>query len=107
MSLPEIDLLTSQVSKIFRIEDVTTGNPNEWVARYRGTLLSEDTVAAYDQLAQAVQPHNLTPLFRKGEDGKQVILLVPSRATPQVSSRIYINVILFILTIFSAMLTGA
>ena len=43
MSFPEIDLLTSQVSRIFRVEDVTAGNPKEWIARYRGYLLSEDT----------------------------------------------------------------
>jgi len=106
MSLPEIDLLTSHVSKIFRIEDVTAGDPREWIARYRGQLLSEDTVAAYDQLADAVRGHNLTPLFRKGEDGKQIIFLVQSLAPSKLSTRPTINIILFILTILSVMLTG-
>ncbi len=54
MPIPEIDVLTSHVSKIFRVEDVTAGNPKEWIARYRGQLLSEDTVAAYDQLADSL-----------------------------------------------------
>src|SRR6266498_3500001 len=106
MTLPEIDLLTSQVSRIFRVEDVTVGNPKEWIARYRGYLLSEDTVAAYDQLADAVRPYNITPLFRKEQGGKQVIFLVPSLPIPKPSSRLYINVILFILTVFSVMLAG-
>lgn len=106
MSFPEIDLLTSQVSRIFRVEDVTVGNPKEWIARYRGSLLSEDTVAAYDQLADAVRPYNLTPLFRKEQDGKQVIFLIPSPPVPKLTSRIYINVILFVLTVFSVMLMG-
>ncbi len=70
MSLPEIEVLTSHVSKIFRIDDVTAGDPREWIVRYRGQLLSEDTVAAYDQLADAVRGFNLTPLFRKSEDGR-------------------------------------
>jgi len=107
MSIPEIDLLTSHVSRIFRVEDVTAGNPREWIARYRGHLLSEDTVAAYDQLADAVRSYNITPLFRKEEGDKQLIFLVPSPAPAKPSARVYINVILFILTAFSVMLMGA
>ena len=107
MSLPEIDLFTSQVSRIFRVEDVTAGNPKEWIARYRGYLLSEDTIAAYDQLAEALRPYSITPLFRKEQGDKQVIFLVPSLPVPKPFSRLYINVILFILTVFSVMLTGA
>ena len=61
MSSPEIEFLNSQVAKVFRIEDVTLGNPQEWVARYRGYCLNEDTVAAYDQLANAVREYNLMP----------------------------------------------
>jgi len=106
MSLPEFDLLSQHVSRIFRIEDVTAGNPKEWIARYRGHLLSEDTVAAYDQLANALRPYNITPLFRKEKDDKQVIILVPSPLPPKSSSRIYVNIILFILTVFSVMLMG-
>ncbi|MGB8982822.1 MAG: site-2 protease family protein [Anaerolineales bacterium] len=106
MTLPEIDLLTSQVSRIFRIEDITAGNPKQWIARYHGYLLNEDTVAAYDQLADALRPYNITPLFRKESDDKQVIYLVSSLPVPQPSARLYVNVILFILTVFSMMLTG-
>ena len=106
MSIPEIDVLTSHVSRIFRVEDVTAGNPKEWVARYRGQLLSVDTAAAYDQLADSVRPYNLTPLFRKEEGSKQLIYLVPSPLPPKLGSRVLINIILFILTIISVMLTG-
>jgi Zn-dependent protease len=105
MTLPEIDFLTSQVSRIFRVEDITVGNPKEWIARYRGYLLSEDTAAAYDQLAEAMRPYNITPLFRREEGDKQVIFLVPSPPVPQSSSRLYINIILFVLTVLSMMLT--
>jgi membrane-associated protease RseP (regulator of RpoE activity) len=106
MSLPEIDVFTSYVSRIFRIEDVTAGNPKEWIVRYRGHLLNEDTVAAYDQLTEALQPHNVTPLFRKEPDGKQVVYLVPSLPALKPFSNWYINVILFIITIFSVMMMG-
>ncbi|HEX9840262.1 MAG TPA: site-2 protease family protein [Anaerolineales bacterium] len=107
MTLPQFDLLSQHVSRIFRIEDVTAGSPKEWIARYRGYFLTEDTVAAYDQLADALRPYNITPLFRKEKDDKQVIFLVPSPTPPRSSSRLYINVILFILTILSVMLMGA
>ena len=108
MSLPELDLLAQHVSRIFRIEDVTAGNPKEWIARYRGHLLREDdSVAAYDQLADALRPYNITPLFRKEKDGKQVIFLVPSPAPPKSRAKLYVNIILFILTILSVMLMGA
>jgi membrane-associated protease RseP (regulator of RpoE activity) len=105
MTFPEIDLLTNQVARIFRVEDVTVGNPKEWLARYRGHLISEDTVAAYDQLAAALRPYNITPLFRKEQGGKQIIFLVPSPPLPKITSRWYVNAILLILTVFSAMLT--
>ena len=108
MSLPELDLLAQHVSRIFRIEDVTAGNPKEWIARYRGHLLKEDdSLAAYDQLADALRPYNITPLFRKEKDGKQVIFLVPSPAPRKFAARLYVNIILFILTILSVMLMGA
>jgi len=106
MSFPEIDILSNYVSRILRIEDVTVGDPREWIARYRGHLLSEDTVAAYDQLTEALRPHHITPLFRKGENHADNILLVPTPETPKLTSRVITNIVLFILTIFSVMLTG-
>lgn len=105
MSFPEMDVLNSHVSRVFRVEDVTAGDPLHWIARYRGTLLSEDTAAAYDQLAESVKPYGLTPLFRK-EGGAQVIYLVQTPSPPRPSARTYINVILFVLTIFSMLLMG-
>jgi membrane-associated protease RseP (regulator of RpoE activity) len=106
MPVPELELLTNFVSRIFRVEDVTAGEPKEWIVRYRGHLLSEDTVAAYDQLAEYLRPHNITPLFRKEPGDKQVIFLVPSPVIPKIGSRIYINIILFVLTVLSVMLMG-
>ena len=106
MPIPELDVLTSYVSKIFHVEDVTAGNPKEWIARYRGQLISDDTVAAYDQLADSLRQYNLIPLFRKEDGNKQLIYLVPSPISSKTTSRVFINIILFILTIMSVMLTG-
>ena len=106
MSYPDLDVLRSQVSRIFRIDDVTAGNPREWIVRYRGQLLGDDSAAAYDQLAEAVRPYGITPLFRKGEDGRHVIYLAPALQIPKSSSRIVINIVLFILTVLSMMFTA-
>ncbi|HEY3473078.1 MAG TPA: site-2 protease family protein [Anaerolineales bacterium] len=107
MPVPEIDVLTSQVSRIFRIEDVTAGEPKEWIARYRGHLLNEeDSAAAYDQLAGALRPYNITPLFRKEAGGKQLIYLVQSPPIPRLSSSLLLNIVLFVVTFLSMMLMG-
>jgi membrane-associated protease RseP (regulator of RpoE activity) len=105
MSFSEIEVLTSHVARVFRIEDVTRGNGKELIARYRGRLISDDSVAAYDQLAEALRPDGITPLFRK-EGDKHVIMLVPSLVMPAQSPRIWINFVLFILTVFSVMVMG-
>jgi hypothetical protein len=105
MSVPEIQVLTDHVSRIFRIEDVTSGNGKELIARYRGYLLSEDTIAAYDQLADALRPYGITPLFRKDGE-KQTIVLVPKLVIPGATPRIWVNIVLFILTVIGVMLTG-
>ncbi|HXF83830.1 MAG TPA: site-2 protease family protein [Anaerolineales bacterium] len=107
MSLPEMDILTHYVSRVFRIEDVTAGNGREWIARYRGHLLNqEDSAAAYDLLAELLKPHQLTPLFRKAEGDKHVILLVKTPAPPKPAARWYLNAILFIATVFSMLMMG-
>ena len=107
MSYPDIDILTGHVSGIFRVEDVTAGEPKEWIARYRGHLLNEeDSVSAYDQLADAMRPYSITPLFRKEKGGKHLIYLVKSQPVPKLSSNWMINLVLFIVTFFSMMLMG-
>ena len=106
MTLPDTTILTSLVERVFRIEDVTSGDPHRGViARYRGRLLSEDTAAAYDQLADPLKQYNITPLFRSEPNGRHVILLTPRPPAPR-PARVSINIILFILTVLSVMLAG-
>jgi len=106
MTFPDTEVLTSLVARVFRIEDVTAGDPQKGPQlRYRGHLLYEDSASAYDQLAASVKPHGLTPLFRM-EKGEQVIYLVNS-PPQQKPSNPWVNVILFVITVFSVMLAGA
>jgi len=106
MTFPETEVLTSLVSRVFRVEDVTVGDPEKGSQlRYRGHLLNDDSVSAYDQLSAAVKPYGLTPLFRL-EKGEQVIYLVNS-PPKQKPANPWVNVILFVITVFSVMLAGA
>ena len=106
MTLPDTEVLTSLVARVFRIDSVTTGDSQKGLHLiYRGHLLSDDSASAYDQLAASVMTYGLTPLFRL-ENGEQVVYLVdtPPKQKP---SNPWVNVILFVLTVFSVMLVGA
>ena len=106
MTLPDLEILNTLVARVFRIEDVTSGDPQKgFYARYRGQLLDEDSVSAYDRLADSVKPHGVTPLFRI-EEGRQVIYLAPARPEQKLGN-VSTNIILFVLTVFSVMLAGA
>ena len=106
MTLPETEVLTSLVARVFRIEDVTMGDPAKGpLLRYRGRLLDGDSASAYDRLAASVKSFGLTPLFRL-EKGEQVIYLVKS-LPEQKPANPWVNVILFVITVFSVMLAGA
>ncbi|HNT23003.1 MAG TPA: site-2 protease family protein [Anaerolineales bacterium] len=102
----ENDQLTPLVSRIMRIEDVTWGEQKQgFIVRYRGRIYNEDTPAAYDDLAQALRPLEITPLFRL-EEGRHAVILVEGVVHTKPSKK-WVNVVLFILTVFSVMLTGA
>jgi membrane-associated protease RseP (regulator of RpoE activity) len=103
---PETDLLTPIVSRFLKIDDLTWGDPKlNYIVRYRGVLYGEDSAAAYDQLASALRPMEITPLFRL--DGqKHVILLMKGVNRPK-DSKAWVNIVLFALTVLSVILAGA
>jgi len=106
MTLPQTEVLTSLVARVFRIDDVTALDPAKGrLLRYRGQLLMDDSAAAYDQLAASVKPHGLTPLFRL-EKGEQVVYLAQT-PPEQKPANPWVNIILFVITVFSVMLAGA
>ena len=107
MSLPEPEILNQLISRVFRIEDVTSLNPQTqpgFLMRYRGQLLDEDSASAYDVLAGSLDPYLISPYFRL-EDGKHVIYLAPKQPDPK-PDNISTNIILFVLTILSVMMAG-
>ncbi len=99
------EILSSLVSRIFSIEDVTLGSPQQgYVVRYRGKIRDEDTASAYDQLTDLVHPYNLTPLFRMDQD-RHAIVLINSLAKVRPSNP-WVNVVLAGLTIISVLIAG-
>jgi membrane-associated protease RseP (regulator of RpoE activity) len=105
MVATDVDTITPLVARVFRIESVTLGDPkHNYLARYQGHLYNEDTSAAYDQLAEWLRPHEVTPIFRT-DKGQQVVMLLKGIIRPR-PSNIWVNVILFILTLLSVLLAG-
>lgn len=101
----DLDELTRIVSGVFIIEDITRGDGKQgYLVRYRGRLVAEDSAQAYDQLAEALRPHNITPLFRK-EKEQQVVLLVQGVIRPE-PSKTWVNALLFALTMVSVFIAG-
>ena len=104
MTLPDSEILNNIVSRVFRYDDVTLGDPNKgYFLRYRGMVL-RDSVEAYDQLAEALRPYDITPLFRL-EDGRQTVLLVRGTIHPK-PSKVWVNILLFALTVLSVLFAG-
>jgi membrane-associated protease RseP (regulator of RpoE activity) len=107
-STPELrqDQYTAYVARVMKIDDITWGQANQnFLVRYRGQLYDSESGSTYDQLADLLRPNNITLLFRI--EGKQhVVILVPGVIRPK-PSKVWVNGVLFILTLFSVMLTGA
>jgi membrane-associated protease RseP (regulator of RpoE activity) len=99
------ELITSLISRFMRVESKTWGTSKQnFLVRYQGELIVESETA-YDQLADSLHPHNVTPLFRI-EDGQQTIILVEGVIDPKPSNP-KINIVLFVLTVFSVLFAGA
>jgi Zn-dependent protease len=102
---PDLETLNALVARVMRVEDVTLGTEKlGYLVRYRGRLSNADTVEAYDRLAANLHPLNITPLFRK-EKEQHIILLSYGVIRPQ-PSKIWVNILLFALTVISVFLTG-
>ncbi len=97
-------LFSRLVGRVLRIDDTTWGSSKQgYLARFRGQLLI-DSVDAFDQLAQALKPKDITPIFRN-EDDKHVIYLMESVANTKKSNP-WINLGLFLLTVVSVLIAG-
>jgi len=105
--MTDLPTLTPLIENIFKIEDVTSGAEKDgWLLRYRGLLTAADSAQAYDTLAEALKPQGLMPLFRKNQPSGHIIYIVPDQPAPRRGSLLP-NLLIFLLTVFSVMLSGA
>jgi membrane-associated protease RseP (regulator of RpoE activity) len=101
----EIDPTTNIVARVLHIESKTLGDPKQnYIARYQGHLISDDSAALYDQLSESLRPLNQTPLFRK-EGKDHIVYVINSLPRPRPSNP-WINLIFFTLTAISVLFTG-
>ena len=101
-NLAELDAL---IGRFFIIRESTYGDPKkDYVAYYRGSLLSEDSQSEYDKIAKAVEPYGLLPLLRK--DGEAIKLYLVDAPEKKKQPKSALNLVLFILTLVSVLVTG-
>jgi Peptidase family M50 len=91
------------VAEVMEIQDSTSGRGADYAARFRGRLRF-DSVESYARVAAGFEPLNHTALFRK-EDEADVILAMPG-TIPVRPSRVWINALMFALTIMSVLMAG-
>jgi len=99
-----VDVFTHLIARYLNIADVTTGGEKEnYLVRYRGQLYG-DSAQSYEELASALKPYQVTPLFRK-ENEQAAIFLVPGLIEARPSNA-WINLVLFLLTMASMVFAG-
>lgn len=104
---PAADLSTETlvrlVARFMRIEAITWGGQEPVVVRFRGEILG-DTAEAYDRLAQALEPQEMTPLFRF-RGGQHEVILLRGLLRPGPSNP-WVNLLMFLLTVASVFFAG-
>ena len=98
------DRLRSAVGHFMSVDDTTLGEGKDFAVRFRGHLVM-DSMQAYSMAAESFRPLGYTPLFRKDGD-THVVLALAGTINPG-PSRLWINYLMFGLTVISVWFTGA
>jgi hypothetical protein len=102
-----IDRLRAGLEGLFRIDDIQT--PREapqGTVLFIGSLLLQDSEAAYDLIAKRWATHQYTPTLRAFSPQQVALIAQPGLIIPKPSNPL-INLVLAILTIISVLFTGA
>src|SRR5579859_224152 len=97
------DRLRSAVSQFMSVDDMTLGEGKDYAMRFRGHLVM-DSRQAYALAADSFRQLGYTPLFRK-EGNTHVVLALAGTINPG-PSRVWINYVMFALTVISVWFTG-
>lgn len=104
LPLEEIEALRNEIADLFVVYDTTLDQPEPGYVRFRGRFLV-DTAVCFDDLRTRFEKHGFTPMIRQEED-RVALIALPVVFNPP-ASRGWINLLLFVLTIISTLLTGA
>lgn len=101
--------LLAEIGDLFMVEDITTDFMQPGAFRFRGQLQVTER-EAYERLKQRMEPFGLVPLIRR-IDGQDVLVLTPPQPAvaagkPVSTGRPWVNLVLFIATVFSVLLAG-
>ena len=102
------DRIEAAVADLFAVHDVTLGVPSQPdVIRLRGKLQAPSE-QAYPRIAQRLREMGYTAVLRHDDENKLDVLLALPGLQPQESSgRLWINALLYLLTIVATLYVGA
>jgi hypothetical protein len=104
LEIDQQQIITNIISRVMRIESITVETPElNVIAHYRGTL-TKDSIEAYDQLAEALTPHNVTPLFKNDHEMHMIELI--DGVFKKDNSNPMVNLVLFLFTFISVLFAG-
>lgn len=100
-----VEAMLRQVEQVMAVQDITRGGAEgEYIARFRGKLRipAKD---AYAILEDHFKDYNATPILRRAEADLHTLYAIPALESPSESNP-WVNVGLFLLTLFSMIFTG-
>lgn len=104
----DYDQWTDLVARVLTIDSIIPGDPNNpkfnYLVHYEGQLRQNDSEEAYARLSNSLRPFRVTPLFRD-ENGRHHVILIPALKDPK-PSNVWVNLLLFSLTLISVLLAG-
>jgi hypothetical protein len=100
----DTDRLRAAVQRFMSVQDMTLGEGKDYAVRFRGRLVM-DSIEAYALAAESFRPLGYTPLFRK--DGETHVVLAAVGTINPGPSRVWINYLMFGITVLSVWFTGA
>lgn len=104
--LESVEALRQALGDLFVVSDTTLDWPRPGQVRFRGQF-NKDPAICYDELRSRFERHGFTPLLRPDQNSQNVaVIALPIVFNPPPSNWV-INLILFLLTIFSTLYFGA
>lgn len=104
-TLDHIESLRRDIADLFLVYDTTLNFPQKDHFRFRGRFLA-DPGESYAELRRRYEHHGYTPLVEAGEDDRASLFALPV-VFETAKTRPVVNLILFIVTIFSTLFVGA